>query len=123
MLATSPPLPAPGLTCAFVILTWGGGVPSRDLERGYGGVDPGVDRRGQTKVPIPALYSKRNGSRTCLVQTFGRAGTDLERAAGRDLILLALDPWSHSSATGGTSLIRTPPPIGPYSSPVPRDLW
>ena len=23
----------------------------------------------------------------------------------------------------GTSLIRTPPPIGPYSSPVPRDLW
>jgi len=23
----------------------------------------------------------------------------------------------------GTSLIRTPPPLGPYSSPMPRDLW
>ena len=23
----------------------------------------------------------------------------------------------------GTSLIRTSPPVGPYSSPVPRDLW
>ena len=23
----------------------------------------------------------------------------------------------------GTSLIRTPPNVGPYSSPVPRDLW
>jgi len=23
----------------------------------------------------------------------------------------------------GTSLIRTPPPVGPYSSPMPRDLW
>ena len=23
----------------------------------------------------------------------------------------------------GTSLIRTPPPVGPYSSPVPRDRW
>ena len=23
----------------------------------------------------------------------------------------------------GASLIRTPPPIGPYSNPIPRDLW
>jgi len=23
----------------------------------------------------------------------------------------------------GTSLIRNTPPIGPYSSPMPRDLW
>ena len=23
----------------------------------------------------------------------------------------------------GTSLIRTPPPLGPYGSPVPRALW
>jgi hypothetical protein len=23
----------------------------------------------------------------------------------------------------GTSLIRTPPPSGPYSSPMPGDLW
>ena len=23
----------------------------------------------------------------------------------------------------GTSLIRTPPPVGPYSSPMHRDLW
>ena len=23
----------------------------------------------------------------------------------------------------GISLIRTPPSVGPYSSPVPRDLW
>jgi hypothetical protein len=22
----------------------------------------------------------------------------------------------------GTSLIRTPPPVGPYSSPIPKDL-
>ena len=22
-----------------------------------------------------------------------------------------------------TSLIRTPPPLGPYSSPMPRNLW
>ena len=22
-----------------------------------------------------------------------------------------------------TSLIRTPPPVGPYSIPMPRDLW
>ena len=24
---------------------------------------------------------------------------------------------------GGTLLMRTPPPVGPYSSPLPRDLW
>ena len=24
---------------------------------------------------------------------------------------------------GGTSLIRITPPVGPYSSPLPRDLW
>ena len=23
----------------------------------------------------------------------------------------------------GTSLIRNNPPVGPYSSPMPRDLW
>ena len=23
----------------------------------------------------------------------------------------------------GTSLIRNTPPVGPYSSPMPRDLW
>ena len=23
----------------------------------------------------------------------------------------------------GTSLVRTPPTVGPYSSPMPRDLW
>jgi len=25
--------------------------------------------------------------------------------------------------TWGTSLIRNSPPVGPYSSPMPRDLW
>ena len=31
-------------------------------------------------------FSNRNGSRTCLVNTFGLAGTYLGRAAGRDLL-------------------------------------
>ena len=28
-----------------------------------------------------------------------------------------------SSGYRGTSLIRTPPPVGPDSSPMPGDLW
>ena len=27
------------------------------------------------------------------------------------------------TAYKGTSLIRSPPPVGPYSSPMPRYLW
>jgi len=32
-------------------------------------------------------------------------------------------PFPGICAPRGTSLIRNTPPVGPYSSPMPRDLW
>jgi len=49
-------------------------------------------------------YTKINGS------GFGVRAPQLSAAWGRNYYR-------------GTSLIRTPPPVGPYSSPMPRDLW
>ena len=52
--------------------------------------------------------------------------------SARDLVSLIRTPMSlevpprRRAATTryrGTSLIRTPNPVGPYSSPMPRDLW
>jgi hypothetical protein len=47
-----------------------------------------------------------------------------ERQKQRLAKFLSIAPWdtSHSDYRG-TLLIRNTPPVGPYSSPMPRDLW
>ena len=37
--------------------------------------------------------------------------------------LLQLEPCPDTDRYGGISLIRNNPPVGSYSSPIPRDLW
>ena len=38
-------------------------------------------------------------------------------------ICIYINTFASPFYRGSTSLIRTPPPAGPYSSPTPRDLW
>ena len=54
--------------------------------------------------------------KTCPVQTFGRARTNVGRATGRDLLTHTQNGKDHR----GTLLIKKRPPLGPCSRAMPR---
>ena len=50
-------------------------------------------------------------------------GYHVQLAREKPLVELALGLRRELVACRGTSLIRNTPPVGPDSSPLPRDLW
>jgi hypothetical protein len=50
----------------------------------------------------------------------GKREREQERDRAREEGVLAV---TQCAVCRGTSFVKTTPPVGPYSSPVPRDLW
>ena len=74
----------------------------------------GYDRR----TPLTAAERARHTARVCRGQlpAIGTLRDSLSSASQRV-------PHSEESVYRGTSLIRNQPPMGPYSSAMPRALW